>query len=89
MTAHNPLLGDDVSLPKEQMAQLRDVLTSQFFNSVKEVHVCLRANFWAGCCRDYSSNIETWRGTRVYVRVLTACYKMYVYVVAWSQLLEA
>jgi hypothetical protein len=35
----NPLPEDDVSLPKEQMAQLRDVLTSQFFNSVKEVCV--------------------------------------------------
>ena len=30
-------VGEDISLPKEQMKQLHDVLTSSFFKSVKEV----------------------------------------------------
>jgi len=29
---------EDVSLPKDQMEQLKQVLTSSFFNSVKEVY---------------------------------------------------
>jgi len=32
-------VGEDISLPKEQMKQLHDVLTSSFFKSVKEVSV--------------------------------------------------
>ena len=46
---------DDISLPKEQMAQLRDVLTSQFFNSVKEV--CVHK---AALLGRVLSDIETW-----------------------------
>ena len=37
--------GEDTSLPKDQMKELQEVLTSSFFKSVKEVcmylHVCL------------------------------------------------
>ncbi len=31
------ILGEDVSLPKDQMNDLHEVLTSSFFKSVKEV----------------------------------------------------
>ena len=33
--------GDDSSLPKEQMGQLRQVLISSFFRQVKEVCHCM------------------------------------------------
>lgn len=38
-------LGEDVTLPKEQMKELQEVLTSSFFKSVKDVRTIKSVHF--------------------------------------------
>jgi hypothetical protein len=59
------MIGNDTTLPKEQMGQLRQVLISSFFQQVKEVALCTvhyQMNGWMDRIGWMDGWLDSWIG---------------------------